>query len=144
MTQTTTRRRYSTELRTAQRQGKTIVASVEPYDGWPVTHTPRYGSDPEPWTIEGAPFRFAGRECHAILVPGRILQRAAHRTPQCGCLWVRNIDRKAWDRLERDVACTVHGDHDHWLEECPVDTEGPWVLWLCDDAVDERTITGDH
>lgn len=145
MTSTTTRD-FTAELRAAAQAGQTIVCSLEPHEDWPVTDAPRTGlaHDPEPWTIPGVPYRFSGRECHAVTSPGPVIQRIAHRTPGCTCQWVRNLSLKAWDRVTRDLQCSTHGAHDHWSQGCPSDTEGAWVLWLCVPAIYERTITGDH
>lgn len=62
------KRNYTQELLKAQREGKTIVISLQPYDGIPVRYEPRHTKDPLPWVAD-LPYRFSGRECHAV-VPG--------------------------------------------------------------------------
>jgi hypothetical protein len=62
------KRNYTRELLKAQREGKTIVISLQPHDGIPVRYEPRHATDPMPWVAD-LPYRFSGRECHAV-APG--------------------------------------------------------------------------
>jgi len=59
------KRNYTQELLKTQREGQTIVISLQPHDGIPVRYEPRHTKDPLPWTADLA-YRFSGRECHAV------------------------------------------------------------------------------
>lgn len=67
-------RNYTRELRRAQEQGAKIVCSMAPYDGTPVTYSPRMKGDPTPWTMtlptatpgKTVTYYYSGRECHAV------------------------------------------------------------------------------
>jgi len=59
------RRNYTQELLKAQAAGQTVVISLQPYNGIPVRYEPRHSRDPLPWNAD-LPYRFSGRECHAI------------------------------------------------------------------------------
>lgn len=67
------RRNYSAELLKLKDQGKTVVCSVQPYEGLPMVYQPRRPRDPLPWVpaeFEGGRYegmwRYSGRQCHAI------------------------------------------------------------------------------
>lgn len=137
-----TPRRYTAELRQAEANGHLIVCSIEPRAGWPVYYTPRFASDPEPWTLgettDGLPLRLSGRECHSVKIPHQIIQRAETIPADCLCDWVRNTDYRTWDRLSRRARCPLHGLHDHWHDNCPADRNGPWIVFLCAEALLDR------
>lgn len=63
-----TKRRWTQELLAAQTRGKRIVCSIAPYWGERVVYSPRYLYDREPWVVarRDVPYRFTGRECHAV------------------------------------------------------------------------------
>jgi hypothetical protein len=63
-------RNYTQELLKAQREGAKIVVSLQPYAGREATYQPRSIHDSLPWVTEGAPYRFTGRECHAVTPNG--------------------------------------------------------------------------
>lgn len=62
----------SARLRMQQERGMVIVCSIAPHEGEPVTHSPRFTTDPQPWTLTRAAnanhadlYRYSGRECRA-------------------------------------------------------------------------------
>lgn len=65
-----TTRRWTAEIRKAQKQGRRAVCSMAPYEGAEVFYSPRHRADPQPWRLAGPladnGYRFSGRECHTI------------------------------------------------------------------------------
>lgn len=64
-------RYYTRELKAEMALGRIIMCSMAPYEGEPVRLAPRRKSDPEPWVYtdhHGTPWRYRGRECHAVAV----------------------------------------------------------------------------
>lgn len=77
-------RNYTRELRRAQEQGAKIVCSMAPYEGKPVTYSPREKGDPKPWIFRNPEendwgYRYSGRECHAV-----VTVKTAHQNPASG------------------------------------------------------------
>lgn len=64
---------FTQRLLAAQKEGKAVVCSRQPYEGWPVTHAARNDWDSQPWKLlhqDGSEwpgsFRYSGRECHSV------------------------------------------------------------------------------
>lgn len=63
-------RNFTQELLGYQREGAQIVCSLAPHEGTEVFYRPRTKGDPQPWMLPGAPYRYSGRECHAVTPNG--------------------------------------------------------------------------